>query len=469
MGRNKKQENVIRYRKPLNFNIGILVFAFVLIYFIVYVIQYATDTHVSVYEVQKGQIMVTTQYTGLVLRSETVTYAGESGSINYYCKEGEKAGYGDLICSIDSEGSVSDAITAAGMDGSALSRSDLLNIQDIITDFTYDYSSDQFYNLYSFKENLNSEVQENLYLTALESLSDQTSSDTFSLVNADRDGILAFYIDDYENITPENFTSDMYNPSGYSKTNLKKNTSVSNGVPIYKTITDENWYMMIPLSDEAAALYSQQMGDSDSMIVSVTFKKDEASCNATGTLIYKGGQTFMELSFNSSMIRYISDRYLEVDLGSDNDTGLKIPDSAIVEKDFYKVPDEYITTGNNSTGKGVIKISEDKNGEESAEFVSADIYFTDEASGDFYIAGEDIEAGDVIQKPDSTERYTLTDKMTREGVYNVNKGYAVFKLIKPITSNGEYTIVETGTGFGLSMYDRIALDSSAINEGDFAN
>ncbi|MCD8299938.1 MAG: hypothetical protein LUC41_01980 [Clostridiales bacterium] len=469
MAKKKEKDNIIRYRRPISFNVGILVFAFVLIYFVVYVIQYATQTHISVYEVQKGQIMVNSQYTGLVLRSETVSYAGASGSINYYSKEGDKAGYGDLICSIDSEGSVSSEITAAGLDGSALRRDDLLEIQDLITDYTYDYSEDQFYNIYSFKENINSVVQENLYLTALESLSEQTSPGSFTLVNAGRDGILAFYTDGFESVTPESFTADMYDPSGYSKTNLKKNTTVSNGEPIYKTITDENWYMMIPLDDDSASYYGKQLGDDGTMIIPVTFKKDEASCNATGSLVTKGSRTFMELAFNSSMIRYVSDRYLEVELGSDNDTGLKIPNSSIVEKDFYEVPGEYITSGNNSTGKGVLKITVDKDGEDSAEYVSADIYFTDENDGEFYIAGEDLTEGDVIQKPDSTDRMTLAATKTREGVYNVNKGYAIFKLIEPLTSNGEYTIVETGTSFGISLYDRIALDGSSMEEGDFIN
>ena len=51
-----------------------------------------------------------------------------------------------------------------------------------------------------------------------------------------------------------------------------------------------------------------------------------------------------------------------------------------------------------------------------------------------------------------------------QGVYNVNKGFAVFKQISPIASNDEYTIVETKTSYGLSLYDHIALDGAKVKE-----
>ena len=44
------------------------------------------------------------------------------------------------------------------------------------------------------------------------------------------------------------------------------------------------------------------------------------------------------------------------------------------------------------------------------------------------------------------------------------------RLAKPEGgSNEEYTIVKTGTSYGLSLYDRIALDGTSVAEGEFAN
>ncbi|MCD8046714.1 MAG: hypothetical protein LUE90_08825 [Clostridiales bacterium] len=463
----KRKDKLLYYKKPFHINIAIIIFAFVLIYFLVYFFHFLTTNHVSVYGVQKGQIMETSVYTGLVLRSETVAYSDSSGKINYYCKEGDKAGYNDLVCSIDSEGSISEEITSAGLDGTALSRDELLEIQDQVTEYTSNYSDIQFYDVYSFKENLNASVQESLYLAALEQLSDQTDTSSFSLVRAQTDGVLAFYTDDYEDVTPDTFSAEIYQPSSYRKNNLKANTSVSYGQALYKTVTDEDWYVMIPIDEDEKEMYQAEMGeDEDSFVILVTFKKDSTQAYATASILTYESGSFLQLAFNSSMVRYMSDRYIEVELGSGAETGLKIPNSAIVQKEFLLIPSDYISQGNNSSSQGVILISGDDG---SAEFVSTDIYYTDTETGYCYVPPDDLSVGDVIQKPDSTEQYVISETEERSGVYNVNKGYAVFKQISVLASNEEYTIIATGTSYGLSLYDRIALDGTSISEGEFAN
>ena len=184
-----------------------------------------------------------------------------------------------------------------------------------------------------------------------------------------------------------------------------------------------------------------------------------------------GKKAFCSLLLTVSMVRYLSDRYLEVELGEDDQSGLKIPNTAIVSKEFLLVPADYISQGDNSSDSGVIKVTTDKRGRESVEFVSTDIYDTDEEKNLCYVEAESLAAGDVIQKPDASEQYTLGETGEKEGVYNMNRGYAVFRMIDPVEggSNEEYTIVKTGTSYGLSLYDRIALDGTSVAEGEFAN
>ena len=75
-------------------------------------------------------------------------------------KEGDKAGYNDLICSVDKAGNISEEISQAGMDTANLSDEELLNIQNTITTYVSGYSGSQFYNVYSFKEGVNAQIQE---------------------------------------------------------------------------------------------------------------------------------------------------------------------------------------------------------------------------------------------------------------------------------------------------------------------
>jgi hypothetical protein len=71
--------------------------------------------------------------------------------------------------------------------------------------------------------------------------------------------------------------------------------------------------------------------------------------------------------------------------------------------------------------------------------------------------------------PDSNETYTVEKTAGLQGVYCINKGYAVFKQISVTAQNEDYTIVESQTKYGWTVYDHIALDSSSINEGDLVN
>ena len=64
-------------------------------------ISYLTSSPVAEYEVGQGTIATNHVYRGLILRDETVVYAGQSGYINYYIKNGQKVSVNDIVYSID--------------------------------------------------------------------------------------------------------------------------------------------------------------------------------------------------------------------------------------------------------------------------------------------------------------------------------------------------------------------------------
>ena len=160
------------------------------------------------------------------------------------------------------------------------------------------------------------------------------------------------------------------------------------------------------------------------------------------------------------MLRYTSDRFIDIELVTNIKTGLKIPVSSIVNKDFYVIPKGYETTGGESDEIGFLKETTNKSGETSSEFVNATVYAQQEDL--YYVDQEDFSDGDVIIKPESTERYTIGDTMPLEGVYCINKGYAVFRKVVIIDQNEEYCIVESGTTYGIAQFDNIVSDSSTV-------
>ena len=94
--------------------------------------------------------------------------------------------------------------------------------------------------------------------------------------------------------------------------------------------------------------------------IKVKFLKDGKT--QTGTLNLKSinDQNYAVISFTSGMIRYAEDRFLSIELVTNNGSGLKIPNTAITEKDFYKIPAQMLVQGGDSNSSGFLREKTDK-------------------------------------------------------------------------------------------------------------
>ena len=156
---------------------------------------------------------------------------------------------------------------------------------------------------------------------------------------------------------------------------------------------------------------------------------------------------------------------MNFEIRQDQAKGLKIPVSAVTEKNFYQIPRDFVTQGGDSTDSGVNQEIYDANGT-TAVFTPIEIGFDDEEF--YYIAVQEdgpLKAGDYIVKPDSQERFQVGSTRALKGVFNINKGYTVFKEIEILDSNSEYYTIKKGASYGLSVYDHIVLDASLVTEG----
>lgn len=458
-----KKNNVIKYRKPFSVNIGVIIFAIIFIYFMFNVLMYLTDTHIAKYEVGQGTMAANNIYKGFVIRDETVYNADYKGAINYYVQEYSKVGYNDLIYSVDENGSVSNKLNAAKQEVAKTNTTALEGILELLDDFQLSYDKMDFYKVYALKDEMNSLLNEALSLDALEQIAEYANNaegkNTFHRIRAAKDGIVSYYVDGYEGVTIDTFAASMLDEAAYQRTNLKVNAEVSSGAPVYKMINSETWHIILPISAELAGELEEKT------VIRIRFIKDGKEMYANCVIQENMGAYYLVLTMKNAMIRYASERYLEIELLLTEKTGLKIPNSAITEKEFYTIPKEYFLKGDDSDNEGLLIEKTDKNGNTSTEFIDPTIYYQTETH--CYIDSEYVQSGDVLVKQNSKDRYIVgEDTATLQGVYNINKGYAVFKQIKILFQNEEYTIIETGTSYGIALYDHIALDGSKIQEDE---
>lgn len=149
--------------------------------------------------------------------------------------------------------------------------------------------------------------------------------------------------------------------------------------------------------------------------------------------------------------------------------GLKIPNSSIVQKEFFLIPKDFVTAGGDNGSESVIRQCYLEDGTISSEVVPVSVYSYDEESEEYYLGTDILNTGDILYKTDSQDDYAVSKRATLIGVYNMNKGYADFKQINILYQNEEYSIVRANTKYGLNVYDYIVLDAASVSDDQFLN
>ncbi len=192
-----------------------------------------------------------------------------------------------------------------------------------------------------------------------------------------------------------------------------------------------------------------------------TVKKDDFSFRAPVEFTLRGSDYYMVVNMAYYGTNYLDDRFLELEIMLSQDKGLKIPKTAITTKDFYVIPLQYFTVGGDSNDTGLYVVSYSaQTGQPEYRFMAAEIYYQD--SENAYVDKDAFLAQTTIYCPDTQETMTLAQISTLEGVYQVNRGYAVFRRVERVEENGDYVVVAKGTSKGISVYDHIALNAGNV-------
>ena len=452
----------IRAFRLLHINLGLIVFAFIFIYIVVMLVIYFRTTHVTGYEVKIGSLAIDTSARGVAIRTEKVEKAIAQGYINYYASECERVSSGELVYTIDESGKLSGMINEQSSVNSNLSDSELGELKSELVNYQKSYTDSDFRSVYDFLFSTRSTItritNESL-LDTLASISTNTLSGSVVMGRAHDSGIVVYSTDGLEDLDASNVTASTFDESQHSRILPSASSLLSVSENAFKIITQENWSIVVPWNESWVDEFK------DGRYVKVRFLKNGYEAWAKINALHNADGEYLRLDFTNSMITFASDRYLDIELESNEKKGLKIPNTAIDDRDFYLIPKDFLTKGGSSDSNGFWRESYLENGGKSTEFVEAEVY--DEADGNVYIDTSIFSLGDVIVMPEGSQTYTVSQKAKLTGVYNMNNGYADFRKINVIYSNKEYSIVESGTMYGLNVYDHIVLDGSSVNDDDF--
>ena len=443
------------------YNLGLIVFLLFAVYILINIFIFFRRSHLSIYEVQKLPMASNTKAEAVIIRNETAVTTGIAGYVNYYMRSGTRVSRGETVYSIDESRQIYNLIS--GNDNSySLSDDDIEQVKNCILSFNNQYDKSDFSLVYTLKDDLTTTVHSISDTYLLEHLNqilvDQSYAGSLTVHKAEAPGLVSYFSDTLDGLTADRVTTETFNKKNYKSTNLFDANLKEQGSVIYKLLSDETWDLVLNLTEEQYEKLSSQTK------LTYTIEEDNLKLTSPVIFFHVGDGYFARITLRQYMVRYLNRRFLTIALDMDNQTGLKIPKTALIDKEFYMVPKDFFTRGGDTNKLGISIFKHDEKTQQPYvdELVFPEIYYEDENYN--YIDMKAITYGTFIVKNNTQEMFqiSLVGKLT--GVYCVNKGFAQFRRVELLQDGKEYCVVEAGKAYSISEHDHIAKDAKTISE-----
>ncbi len=459
---NKRSGKIVAYHRPIRITFTGIVFLFIFVYLIFQLVSYLTKGHVSLYQVGTAATYTSSpEYTGVITRNETVYYMDKTGYINYYVQDGKKTYKGNTVYTIDENGNFSKMLESLYDENTTLSAESIRSIKTSLVNDSLSFDLMDFNRVYENKGSLDSEILDAFNQSAMEQISENLDTAGLSEYQAQTSGFLVLKTDTYDALTADAVTSEILEGKSYESQIYKTGEKLDAGSVAYKSIADDTFTITFALSEEDENMFR------NNTTLKIELEPLQAEVTGDFSITTASDGTHMgNIVLDKYGSSYLNERYVTFKIKEDSATGIRIPKSAVVEKSFLTIPQEYITKGGNESSDGVYKQVVLEDGTGSVEFVPVTIYSSNET--DYYISTDSLQAGDTIVKPGSQETYLLGVSAPLEGVYNANQGFCTFRRIEVLseTNDNGYYIVKEGTTYGITPYDYIVLDASQVEENE---
>lgn len=445
-----------RYKNFFNLNAGIVIFGLILIYLFINIVIYFTTERTKYYEVTAGTNAenLNNSYEGIALRDEIIKYADESGYVDYFIREGSRISKNTTLYSIYSSGQLNQLLLESGKESSKLTEDNLDTINTLLKDFNNNFDPMNFRDLYDFKSTVKGTVVDLMNMNSLQKLA-KDKGENFVINKSEVSGIVLYRVDDFETLKPRKIKMSDFDKSGYTSAHFSSGDKIEKGSPIYKAINDDEWSIVLKFNKSDVKKYKKTSN------ITIKFLKDNLTTTANLKIVKGADENqYGVVTLAKYVVRYATDRFLDIEIVETPKNGLKIPKSSVVTNELYVIPKEYSKKGKDDVSIGFNIQNSDRN-ENDSEIYYPPIAYSDE--NNYYVSKSYFNEGDVITKSDSHANYVIEKTQKFMGVYNINNGYTVFEIIQILDTIDEYYIIEKESS-GLKIYDRIVLDASKVSE-----
>lgn len=477
----KANERDAAATKHINF--GAIVFMIIFIYIVITLISYAMKESVNYTIAETGNLSHSVQYDGMVIRDEVVINSTATGSIRYFYPEGARVRNNDAVFGV-----VNDPSMVTLLDEQIFKANQSLSADDPVFDESYDFLKNRLKNYvinqhnkdyaytYEAKKQIENDIAEIRNTVIIQQSQEDNSShidvleeqytDAIELIKASRSGLVSYKIDGLESVNIDTFQfGDIDRDPTIQDTSTK--TMTENGQAVFKIVDNYLWYIAAEIDDECELKIQGKSYETIHLL-----EEDLYLDVRIHTLEDVGDKTYLILEVDRMVNRYLTDRHVSFTITFDDYEGIKIPESAVASKTYAIIPSEYMTIINKEYSVRKKVVSEEALGQETIDPTGVKSFKRD---GDMvYVPiSEQLQVGDTLSYTDEktlvTTEFVVDATIELEGVYVINKGYAVFKFIETNYQDTDYRIVASNIPYGVRIYDRIASEADSTDEYQIIN
>ena len=453
----KKNAKIVPYRRKHRFHFVTTVFVLVLVYLIVQVFRTSTSETIRIFTVQAAiDADFSETCRGIITREEETAVTEQNGWIRYYLQEGKKVGVNAPVYLMDPNGTLSELFEQPSAD-TLLTDSVSKQLKGILQSAAQIGITGNFHDAADERAELDAVIADAGNLSVMNQLlANEELSGSYKTVSSTRSGYILFGTDSLEGLTPEDITAEHFDEEALTVESHPGGSFRNRGDFAYRLVPDDCFSVTFRISPEDALKYREKKYLTVELVtagvtLNGSFSMHEAS----------DGVQLATVSFTRYGSEYLRDRFIDIRIRENTEKAFQLPVSSVTTKSFYTIPKEYLMRGgDNGSSYGVLRES----GNAEGEFLKVSIYAQTKES--YYIVCRGLNQGDYLIPENSRNRYLVSTTAPLTGVYNVNRGYCIFRQVEIIdtSSDGSYYLVRTGTDFGINPFDRIVLDAGSVEE-----
>lgn len=459
----KKTNKPVKMKERKDINIGLIVFFVILLYLLFCLYVSFTKKELSLYEVKRGSVFSDKTYTGIILRTEEVVPADMTGYVSLYFREGDRIPKNEAIYSMDSDKTLYNMLAGDGSE-LVLENDDIKDLKSVIS---IEYrNADSFEDYKKLKETLSSSYNRQLDKRLLANLNDYAKQlgreSDFHVVKSEKAGIISFCIDDFTSLTMEEITSAMFDEIKEIKS-VNTSDCVKKDDPVYKVITEDEWQIVIKIDENLFKQVKETEEQNKVKEISVSINKSN-NYTAPYEMIVDKDDYYMILSFSKYITEYTKYRFVDVNFNTVKTEGLKIPETALLTKMYYRIPKNHFDTDEEGNTCLYIENINEHTGESIWVKTGVSVFYDDGWNN--YIDGNLLSENTIIKAQNFNKNKLNIYSVLLDGVYNINNGYTVFKRVEKISHGEGYFVIKDNSASGISEYDHILLEADKASEGD---